>query len=240
MGLKAVVESLDAIPEAQRGAYAKGDDGKFHLDIDGVDEHPAVQGLKTSQSRAITESKTLKKKLEAFGDADPERVAKALKALEEAEASGTDAEKAKARVDVDKLRQKLEAEAATKVTAAEQRATTAETKIRNMVIDTRVRSAALKAGVLADDLDDVVTLTRARFDLDDTEKVVVLDADGEPSMMSVEKFFAEEFKKAKPKFYAGSGASGSGADRSAALRNTGDQPLSATQKIAAGLEARGR
>jgi hypothetical protein len=75
----------------------------------------------------------------------------------------------------------------------------------------RVRAAALAAGVLPDDIEDVLTITSRRFKLGDKDEIVVLDKDGDPSSTNLDKSFTEEFKTAKPKFYGASGAGGSGA-----------------------------
>jgi hypothetical protein len=47
MALKMVLESLDDVPEALHEHYAEKD-GKFILDADGVDEHPAVANLRNA------------------------------------------------------------------------------------------------------------------------------------------------------------------------------------------------
>lgn len=49
MGLKAVLENLDGIDEAIAGFY-KEVDGKFVIDIEGVDDHPRVRGVVTANN----------------------------------------------------------------------------------------------------------------------------------------------------------------------------------------------
>ena len=74
-----------------------------------------------------------------------------------------------------------------------------------------VRASALKSGVLAEDIEDVMVLTSPHFDLDDEGNVMVLGADGKASATSLDDFFGKSFKEQKPKFYAPTGGSGSGA-----------------------------
>ncbi len=49
MALKATIESLDGLPADVAKEYKEGDDGKFHLDIDGLEDHPGVGALKRAK-----------------------------------------------------------------------------------------------------------------------------------------------------------------------------------------------
>jgi hypothetical protein len=78
--LPARVAALDAVAEAFRGEY-KAIDGAFYLDVGGIEEMPAVVGLKKSQLALLDEKKTLKAQVDAFG-ATPEEVADLRKKAE--------------------------------------------------------------------------------------------------------------------------------------------------------------
>lgn len=88
-----------------------------------------------------------------------------------------------------------------------------KTKYEDREVEIAIRDAAIKAGVIPDDLRIVTKLVKGdRIRLDDkTGKVVVLDEDGDISGLTVEKFFAEKFKAEAPKFYQGTVGSGGGA-----------------------------
>lgn len=58
MALKALLEKIDDLPEDVKKEYKKGDDGKFHLDIDGIDDHPGVKSLKNAMVNAKAERTT--------------------------------------------------------------------------------------------------------------------------------------------------------------------------------------
>lgn len=75
MALKAVLSSLDGLNEAVQGEYTKGDDGRFYLAVEGVDEMPAVVGLKRKSAELLDEVKQAKQALSAFGDMTPEKIA---------------------------------------------------------------------------------------------------------------------------------------------------------------------
>jgi hypothetical protein len=75
MALKAILENVDGLPEDVKKEYKKGDDGKFHLDVDGIDSHPGVAVLKRSmdnakseRTAAQTEARTAREALQAAQD----------------------------------------------------------------------------------------------------------------------------------------------------------------------------
>ena len=115
-----------------------------------------------------------------------------------------------------------------------------ESTKRDYILNDKVRRAIVKAGVFADDVEDVLTLTRNRFALNDKNDVVVKDEAGNDSDLTLDIFFNESFKKSKPKFYQGANSSGSGTpsggNKGNGKANTGE--LSSIDKISQGLAAR--
>ena len=117
----------------------------------------------------------------------------------------------------------------------------AEGSKRSYILDDQVRRAIIKSGVFAEDIDDVLTLTKNRFDLDENNNVIVKDESGKPlADTTIDGYFGDTFKKARPKFYQGSGASGSGmpagkTSTSSSSTNTNAADMSPLQKISAGL-----
>src|SRR4051812_37509842 len=110
-------EKQEHIPEAFRGAYVKGDDGKWNVEEDSV-----AKGLKDSQRRLLDEKKASDAELErlkkVFGSRKPEDVEKLLKEHETSEE-----ERQRKAGDFDKLIEKrvneVRAELEPKVTAGE-------------------------------------------------------------------------------------------------------------------------
>lgn len=82
--LKAVVEAIDAVPEAVRGFYKEAD-GKFILDVEPVDGYALedVAGLKSTLGKEMTLRKKLEKDVVKFKDIDPDKARDALAKLEE-------------------------------------------------------------------------------------------------------------------------------------------------------------
>ncbi len=82
MALKMVVETLEGIDTAFQSLYTKGEDGKFHLAVEGVED---VSGLKSALQKEREANKELKAKAAAYEGIDPEKAQEALKKLRDIE-----------------------------------------------------------------------------------------------------------------------------------------------------------
>jgi hypothetical protein len=84
MSLKAIVETIDVVPEAARGFYQE-QDGKFILQVEPVDGFALedVAGLKSTLGKELTLRKKLEKDVLKFKDIDPDKARDALAKLEE-------------------------------------------------------------------------------------------------------------------------------------------------------------
>lgn len=74
MAFKLIVKDINTVDEAHRPLYVERD-GEFHLDVDGVDDHPSVVKLKQQQEaarRAERAMKTQVEKWEKLGKTDEE------------------------------------------------------------------------------------------------------------------------------------------------------------------------
>ena len=81
MALKALLETLDGVDDAVKPFYAERD-GKFVLDVDGVDDHPDVANLKNAYQRtkddrekAKSEAASLKAQIEELKKGAPDTAA---------------------------------------------------------------------------------------------------------------------------------------------------------------------
>ncbi|MFN9087357.1 MAG: hypothetical protein ACK6DP_12410 [Gemmatimonas sp.] len=202
MSLK-MFESKEAIPESLRESAVETKEGKWAV--------ADVDGLKSSQERILDEKKKLQQRYEdlekALGGLSPEQVAKFR-----ADMAKLEEEQARKAGDFDKLLEKrigeTKAEYEKRLADAEQY----RTKFIDREIEFAIRDAAVKAGVPAEDVPYVVDLhkgRRVRFD-EKTGKSVVYDKDGDPTGLTVEKFYADVFKAEAPKFYGATVGSGGG------------------------------
>jgi hypothetical protein len=229
MALEFQVDSLDTVDESLKSVYVEKD-GKFNLDADKYAEFKAT-GLKNKNKELLGKlgkaSDGLKKfeKFAEFDDSDLEELLE-LRANKDkpGEKPGDDERIAQL--------EKLHKKALDKITgekgATETRAAELEKQVKHYQLTIPVRDAALKAGVLPEDLEVVMLDTQKRFGLNDEGKPVVLDEDGDPMDVSLDKFFSSLYKEQRPKFYAPSGAGGSGAPTNAGGGGSGK-----TMKMAA-------
>lgn len=84
MALKAVVASLDGLEEPIQALYKPATDGRYFLDVEGVDDMPAVSGLKAKNSELLGKLAQAKEQLGAFGDMTPDTVAELREAAQKA------------------------------------------------------------------------------------------------------------------------------------------------------------
>lgn len=198
-------KTKDEIPEAFRGEYVERD-GKFVFD------DKDVVGLKASQQRILEEKKAAEKETARLrslhGDLSEDELAQLIKDRAKAEH-----DRALKAGDVEKLVEKRVNE--TKVEYDKRIAALEpfKQKYEDRELDIAIRDAASKAGVISEDMPHVLAIVKGnRVKLDPaTNKMVVFDKDGDPTGITVEKFFAETFKAEAPKFYNASGAGGGGA-----------------------------
>lgn len=205
--LPGVVESLDAVDEAFRPAYVE-QDGKYVLDAE-FDGHPVQAKLKRAIATERESRELTAKELKAFKDLgfSPEQIAE-IKA--KADAAKDDKQPDFERV-LAKRMQEVEERFKPIVTEAE----SLRSENRRLKLTDKVRAAAIKAGVIEDEVDDVLRLTEAHFELDKEGRPIVLDDDGDPSDKTPEQWFTEVYKKQRPGRFKGTGGSGSGARGSA-------------------------
>lgn len=206
--LKAVVDSLDQVEEAHRGFYEEAD-GKFRLNVEGADALVDTSGLKSALEAERKKGKLADAIRKEFPSASEDEIRKLIKKAKETVGRSEDPDD-QAKLSA-KIRKQVEDELAEKYGPVEQENTALKAKLHSHLVDGQVRQAALKAGIFPEDVEDVLVLTRQRFRLNQKDQVEVLDKDGDPSGMSLDKFFSEAFKKEKPRYYKAPDASG-GAD----------------------------
>lgn len=147
MALKTILDALDDVPDALKTEY-KEIDGKFVLDLDGIDAHPSVVNLKTAHERqkqatrtAQTDLAAAKARLEGLPDDFDADAYEALKATAEGKAPAkTDEQVAQVRAQLEK---KHNAELAKK----DERISTLEGAVSRATIDDGLSKALDEAGI---------------------------------------------------------------------------------------------
>lgn len=223
MPVEYTVDSLDTVDESIRGAYVPSEDGKFNFDPDKYAEVKIqASGLKNKNSELIRTNKQIKeaqKRYEPFATLTDQDLQEILEWRENKDKNPQG--DGKPQGDLKDLNQKAlqrekDGRAADKAEFDKQ-LSEVNKELRHFKLTVPIRDAAAKAGVMAEDMEVVLLDTAGYFDLNEDGKPVVLQ-DGEPSEITLEKFFNTLYREKRPKFYAASGASGSGAPSTTASR----------------------
>lgn len=203
MALKAILESLDGLPDAVKPEYKKGDDGKFHLDVEGIDDHPGVGALKRAKDYEKSERQKAAKQL-----SDLQTQLDALTEERDGILKG-----AIPKVDVEKLENSYKEKLNKREKELSDQIGALTGNLQTMLVDNVAQSIAIKIS-RAPDLMLPHIKARLKAEFNEGKAVTrVLDEDGNPSASSIEDLQKELFTN--PIFapiIIGSKASGSGAD----------------------------
>jgi len=166
MALKALIDTLDDVPEALRGEYKEqkiGDKTVYVLDLEGVDSHPAVVNLKNAHERVkadktklagdlATATAKLKTVPEDFDPDEYERL-RTEEAARVNDPGGNDVRKqietataaVKSQYETKLARQKKDLE--TEIASRDAKVTTLESDLRNRLVTDGLTQALTEAGV---------------------------------------------------------------------------------------------
>jgi hypothetical protein len=240
MGLKVLVDSIEAVDEKYRDLYVKGDDGKFRLDAEIED----VSGLKNALAKERTTASDAIKKVKEFetrfAGIDPDQV----RAILDRVANDDEAKLvAEGKIDqvIEKRTERLRADLDKRVndaTAAAQAANERANRFSTRVLDDQIRAAAAKAGIHAHAVDDALFRGRSMFQLDENGHAVQIGDDGQPVLGKDGKTpfnpaeWLDSMKEAAPHWFpAGASGSGSGSgNRGAGNANLNRSTMTAKEK----------
>lgn len=212
MKLKRKVASLEGIPEQLQGFYQKQGDGSYLLSF-AVDGEEEVSGLKSAYQKTQDELKALKEK---FGGVDLEK----YQQLTEQERKIAEKKLIDAGQIDELLNQRVSAmksDYEKKIAGLTDTHGKLQSKLASLMIDGEVKSAAVKLGVRAGALPDVIARARGVFSVDGERVIakegdrILMGKDG-TNPLGIEEYLANLAKDAGHLFEAsnGSGAQGSG------------------------------
>lgn len=177
MALLQIVDSLDAVPEAARGAYVEKD-GKFHLDFE-VEDTSALKGALAKERKAAADAARELAKWKSSGKT-AEEIAEMLAAKEAA-----DAEAAKKAGNFDAILKQHQDKAAKDRADLEAELNAARASERGAVVGERLLGALAKAGATEEGLELLPDrlASRIEFETVDGKRVVkIMQADGKTPM----------------------------------------------------------
>ena len=216
MALKAILDSLEGIPEELQSEYTETD-GKFYLQVEGMRPQADVDKLSRSLSAARKDAATYKQRLSLFGEKSVEDVLAELDRIPELELA------AKGKLDDDAINEIVETRLKTRVAPIERENKQLRTsneelttqvsgfvaKERRRQIQDAVRSAATELKVLPAAVEDALLYgDRILTITEDNQIVVNEEQDG--AGLSAKDWLAD-MKQKKPHWWgtsSGGGASG--------------------------------
>ena len=207
MALKLIVDSVDGLDDSVKALYVEKD-GKFHLDVDGIEDTSGLKGALTKERKRADEMEKKIKRWERLGKTEDEIAELVAKAEETAQ---TEAEK---KGEWEKLKAQMNAAHMDALKAKDETITQMRERLNAELVDAKaVAAIAAAKGEPALLLPHVQRFTK----VDDEFNVQVVDAKGDPrvngkgepltiSDLVSEMRQSEVFGRA----FEGSGNSGSG------------------------------
>jgi hypothetical protein len=236
MALKAVLESLDGLPEGVAGLYVE-QDGKFILDLDeeALKQHPntgpLTRALTRERERAAEASKALKALEDKYGDLDPEAAREAIEAAREA---GDKNLMDEGKIDelitqrTERMRKDFEKQIQAKDAALEETAsqlTATNGKLADVTIFDAVKDAALGKGARKEALTDITNRAREIWRLENGAPLarkgddVLYGKSGEA--LTIGEWVESLSSEASYLFEPNRGGSADGGDRGGEARSSG-------------------
>ncbi|OGB23345.1 MAG: hypothetical protein A3I66_01380 [Burkholderiales bacterium RIFCSPLOWO2_02_FULL_57_36] len=238
--LPLTVDALDTVPEAHRALYVEKD-GKFHLDITGLEDTTNLKSALEKERKAARDADQARKDFERrFVGIDPDKH-KALMSKFESQEEADLIAAGKMDEVIAKRTEKRNAEADRLVKEAQtntEKALERAKQYSQRVLDNHIR-AAVSGLTHKGAIDDALLFARQIFTLDDNGDAVQLDKDGEVVLGKDGKTpftpaeWIESMKESKPHWFpAGNTGGGSGGDKGG--RGGRDlSKLSPTEKLTA-------
>lgn len=244
MPLQLIAETIEGLPEAVAALYTKGDDGKYKLGVEGVPDVTNLQKALRAEREARANAERAAKDFEGL---DAKEIRDMLKQME----GNEEAQLLKAgKIDdvISRRTQKLVQENERKLKEALDQVTVESARAQRLitkVLDGAVTTAASKAGLHPQAIEDAMLYARSIFSLDDNGNAVQLGDDGKPLLGKDGKTpftpaeWLESMREVKTHWFPAT-ASGGGARNSTGNPRQDLSKLSPVERINAARQAGAR
>jgi len=231
MTLKAVLETIDDLPEAVQSLYTEKD-GSYHLAVDGMVDKSKLDEFRSNNVKLMKQIDGLQKK---FDGVDLDQYQELLQQQQKLEDDKLiDAGKIDELVEERTKRMREEFESQNKKLVSQNDSYASQ--LSTLVIDNSVRDIASKSGVLSTAVDDVLLRAHGVFSLEggaavpkDSSGNVVYGSDGE-SPMAVAEWMKGLVKSAPHLFESSDGAGSRHGKKPAPTDNSNLSPLQKLQQ----------
>lgn len=219
MALKAILDSLEGVPEALHGEYVEKN-GKYELQVEGMKTEGDVARVQEALRKEKNDFKAYKDRYGVLGDRKPDEILTQLDRIAELEAA------AEGKLDDEKINKIVEGRVKqqiapivrerdqykTQLGEKDQLIEGFTTKERTRTIHDAVRKAATGAKVLPEALDDALMLAERTFELTEDGKVVTKDGVGVTPGLGPDVWFTD-LQKTRPHWWGQSSGGGAGGNR---------------------------
>lgn len=238
MAVRAIVESLDDIPEALRPEYVE-QDGKYVLQLEGGFTQADRDRLQRALAKERDDHKGTREKLRKYGDATPERFEElnnenedlklqldTLKTQDDEDRTKKIEELAERRAlaRIKPLERKMQALQEDFQAVSGERDNLKQEKHRSRIVNAVTNSSLLKeVGVVPDAVEDVELWALSNFDTDDEGNVVSKDTLGTPGLSPKDVFM--DMKNAGQRRHWFGTTTGAGASGGSGKESFADNPF---------------
>lgn len=219
MALKAIVDSIDDLPEDVKKEYVEKN-GKFELQVEGMKTQADIDRLQGALTKERNDHKVVRERLGLLGDRKIEDVLSQLDRIPELEAA------AAGKLDEKQLDQLVEGRIRTKLAPIERERDTLRgqlgekdkliegytVKERTRAIHDAVRAAAATSKVLPEALEDALMLAERVFEVNEDGKVTTKDNVGVTPGVEPSVWFTDLQTK-RPHWWGPSQGGGAGGNR---------------------------
>lgn len=150
MALKSVIDDLDSVEEQYRDLYTE-QDGKYVLDVDGIEAHPGAVSLKNALDRVRGEKRTLSDKLTAaesrLTGLPDDFDAEAYEDLRSRAESGGEADEGKIAERLERQKAAIEGRWSRDLEAEKNRSKKLDAALRRSLVDDGLTKALIDAGI---------------------------------------------------------------------------------------------
>lgn len=222
MGLKAIIDSIDDLPEDIKKEYVEKN-GKFELQVEGMKTQADVERLQGALTKERNDHKSVRERLGLLGDRKIEDVLSQLDRISELEAA------AAGKLDEKQLDQLVEGRIRTKLAPIERERDSLRGQLgekdkviegfalkeRTRAIHDGVRAAAVTAKLLPEALEDALILAERVFEVNEDGKVTTRDNVGVTPGVEPTVWFTDLQVK-RPHWWGPSQGGGAGGNRNGA------------------------
>lgn len=230
MALKFIVDNLEQVAEEHRGLYKQIDGGKFQLNVDGAVDKARLDEFRTNNVE-------LQKQIDKYKDVDPVKY-RELMAIQQKIVEKELLDKGEVDKLVELRTRAMREELTNNYTTAKNELDTAQAMLSKLQVNDVVKTAALKVGIHATAVDDVINRATAVFKIEkgvpvpkNPDGTVIFDKSGDKPI-TVETWL-HDLKKSAPHLFVGAIGSGAGGGTNTGGKDIGS--MSAIEKISVGL-----